>query len=153
MAGRSKADNQGFTGGQARAPKPMDDGIRERSVGQAANNHQRVCGALKTLVAELEQMFPETPVEYSNYNRYNAALAVTFDLTALDGGDSVIFNDAIGLIKGDDRVAEVMTADYDQAYVEMRDWLRTCDNREPFGLADALVVLLDDVADEDSGSW
>lgn len=127
-----------------KTPKPMDDSIRERTQGVPSPNRARVAHALKTLVAEMHEVFPETPVEYSNYDRFNAALDVTFDLTGLDAGDSVVFNDLIKMIDGDERVATVLTEDYSQAVVSLHPAARTKDKRDPFGLPAAFGVLMDE---------
>jgi len=127
----------------------MDDGIRERNVGEARPNAPRQCWAIKTLVAETAVLFPETPVEYSDYDGRNTALSVTFDLTSLPGGDSVLFNNLMAILDTDERVKEVIASDYDQAYVLMHSNPRTQDSRDPFGLDDALSILSDDEDTED----
>lgn len=139
-------------------PKPMDDTIRENPVGITATNRQRPCWAIKQLVAEVQELFPETPYEISNYDGRNVGLGVTFDLTTLDGGDSVLFNNLMSVLDTDERVAEVITADYDQTFVLMHGRATTQDSRESFGLADAWSILADTETseyDDDlfGGSW
>jgi hypothetical protein len=128
--------------------KPMDDGVTERAVGVPVTNSQRVCWAIKTLVAEVHSMFPETTAEYSDYDGRNTALAVTFDLTPLDADtDRVDLANLLELLNDpayndDRRIREVIVESDDSAvYVSMRGNPRTQDSREPFGLADALEVL------------
>lgn len=127
---------------------PMDDSIREEKVGKPAANNARVCYALVTLVSEVSEMFPEVPVEYSNVNGRNTSLDATFDLTPLDVQDRGLFSDLFRLLgdsayNEDRRVAEVVV-DGDQVLVSMRNDPRTMDSREPFGMADALLVLADE---------
>lgn len=126
------------------APKAMDDTIRENAVGAPATNRQRACWAIKQLVAEVHGLFPETPVEYSGYDGRNTALSVTFDLTTMDGGESGLFNNLMKILDTDERVAEVITADYDQTFVAIKPGPRTQDVRDSFGLADAWSILVDD---------
>lgn len=134
---------------------PMDDGIRERSVGEAAVNRQRECWAIKTLVGEVLALFPETSAEYSNYNGRNTALDVTFDLTGMEGGDSVVFNNLLCLLDdgADPRVREVITEDYAQALVSMHPDPRTHDLRNPFGIAQAYEALTADDDGPDDLAW
>lgn len=138
----------------AKAPEPMDDSVREAPMGTPVTNHQRVCGAIKQLVREFHALFPETPVEYSNFDGRNTALDVTFDLTVLDAETDRV--DALNLLHllGDDaynndpRVEYVLVSQEDSAVlVSMRSNARTQDSPEPFGLAEALSVL----AGEDEG--
>lgn len=125
-----------------------------RGTAKATTNRQRECWAIQTLVREVHELFPETPVEYSNHNAYNAALAVTFDLTAMDGGDSVVFNNLMDILDTDERVVEVIKADYDQTFVRMSPVATRYDSREPFGLADAYSILTDGDDDEaDDEGW
>lgn len=135
-------------------PEPMDDSVREARVGTPMTNHQRVCGAIKQLVAEFHGLFPETPVEYSNYDGRNTALDVTFDLSPLDADTDRVDATNLLMLLGDPahnaerRIEDVIVAsDMDSVLVSMRSSLRTQDNRDPFGLAEALSVL----AGEDEG--
>lgn len=138
----------------AKAPEPMDDSVREAPMGTPVTNHQRVCGAIKQLVREFHALFPETPVEYSNFDGRNTALDVTFDLTVLDADTDRV--DALSLLtllgdpanNAERRIEDVIvTSDMDSVLVSMRSNARTQDNPEPFGLAEALSVL----AGEDGG--
>lgn len=132
---------------QQKVVKPMDDGIRERAVGAPSTNSQRVCWAIKTLVAEVTNLFPETTVEYSNYDGRNTALDATFDISMLDADTDRV--DAMNLLallgdpayNVDPRVDYVITSAEDAAVlVSMKASLRTQDSREPFGLADAYEI-------------
>ena len=141
---------------KTKMPEPMDDSVREAPVGTPSTNHQRVCGAIKQLVAEFHGLFPETPVEYSNYDGRNTALDVTFDMTALDAETDRV--DALNLLhllgdpahNAEHRIDYVLVSESDAAVlVSMRSSLRTQDNREPFGLAEALSVLAGEDEDDD----
>lgn len=145
---------------KTKAPEPMDDSVREVPVGTPSTNRQRVCGAIKQLVAEFTGLFPETPVEYSNYDGRNTALDVTFDLTALDEDTDRV--DAFNLLallddsayNNDPRIDYVLSSQEDGAVlVSMRSSLRTQDLRDPFGLADALSVLAGEDEDYDEDNW
>lgn len=126
-------------------PVPMDASVRENSTPTMSTNAQRVCYAAKTLVAEVMEMFPETPVEFSNFDGRNTALDVTFDLTTLDSQDRADLMLVMTLLDDpayneDSRIASVL-ADDGQVLVSFKSNPRTQDNREPFGLLDALSVL------------
>lgn len=124
---------------------PMDPSVREESVGTPTVNTRRVCYAAKTLVAEVEALFPETPVEYSNHDGRNTALDVSFDLTVLDSEDAASFLTLMSLLddpahNDDPRIREVVVED-GAVLVGFKSDPRTQDSRDPFGLADALSVL------------
>lgn len=123
-------------------PTPMDASIRERATGTTASNTQRVCYAIKTLVAEMHALFPETPVEYSDYDGRNTALAVSFDLSPLDEetGTTVLALFTLFDFDADPRIASV-DADGPVVLISFRANARTQDSREPFGLAEAWEVL------------
>ena len=128
----------------------MDPSIVENKTPVVVPNNQRVCWAIKTLCEEVWNLFPETPVEYSNHNLRNTALDVTFDLTALDAeADRIDLPNLLPLIKVDPRVADVIVSKDDEGFpeyvlVSMRNSARTQDNRESFGLAQALMVMGED---------
>ena len=119
---------------------PMDPSIREQVIGTPATNNKRVCYAIKTLAAEVGELFPETPVEYSEYDGRNTALDATFDLTVLDESDRTLFRDLLRLCTTDERVREVLTED-DQVLVGIKSNPRTQDLRDWFNLADAWLVM------------
>lgn len=125
--------------------QPMDTSIREEAVAVPVTNNQRVCWAAKTFVAEVNELFPETPVEYSNYDGRNTALGVTFDLSMLDSSENQLLVDLLTMKPYDPRIIEV-AADYDtqSVYLRFKADPRTQDLRDPFGLADAYEVLIED---------
>lgn len=127
---------------------PMDDGIREEARGVPRANHPRVCGAIKQLVSEVTALFPETGMAYDDLDGRNTSLSVTFDFSALDEDTDRV--DASYLIRvlidgaynDDPRIWRgSVSDDGSSAYVLMRSSLRTQDNQNPFGLAEALTVL------------
>lgn len=128
-------------------PQPMDDGIREEATGAPSANTQRVCWAIKTLVAEVHSLFPEVPVEYSNYDGRNTALDVMFDLTELDEAGRTDLANLVEMAVSDERVAHVHIQQEVSVLVSMHPRPRTQDSREPFGLPDAYLIL----AGEDEG--
>lgn len=137
-------------------PQPMDDSTREVATAAPITRTQRPCGAIKQLVKEMHALFPETPVEYSNFDPYNRALDVTFDLTPLDADTDKTNATNLLLLLADPahnverRIEDVIVAsDMDSVLVSMRASLRTQDNPEPFGLADALHILSGDEGYDD----
>lgn len=122
--------------------QPMDPSIREESTGTVHVNNPRVCWAAKTLVIEVEELFPETPVEFGIRDLRNTALSVTFDLTSQHGPDRDMLTALLELVDTDARVAEVVIEE-DSAFVRFHSNPRIQDSRDPFGLADALDVLND----------
>lgn len=128
-------------------PQPMDPSIREEGIATMHVNRKRPCWAAKTLVSEMDVLFPETPVEYSNYNLRNTALDVTFDLTTLDSTDREMAANLLELTSSDSRIEDVIVGAGDmdgQVLVSFIANPRTQDSRAPFGLGDALDVLADD---------
>lgn len=125
---------------------PMDPTAPERPEGAPSTNNQRVCGAIKALVAEFHALFPETPVEYSTYDGRNTALAVAFDVSMLSTDEQITLVHLFEAVEVDPRIESVDMAE-DQVFVLMRGSLRTQDLRDSFGLADAYSVLVED--DED----
>lgn len=124
---------------------PMDDGAPESKTATPTTNSPRTCWAVKTLVAEFQNLFPETTVEYSNHDGRNTALSVTFDLTAIPEDERT---DAALLMEllndpayNEDRRIEYVLIEDEQALVTMRSNPRTQDSREPFGLSEAYEVL------------
>jgi hypothetical protein len=121
--------------------EPMDTGAREVLIGTPSVNAQRVCYAARTLVAEVTHLFPETSVEYSNYNGRNTALDVTFDLTGLDDAGRTDLITLLAMVEDTDlRVAEVLV-EGGSALASFTNNPRTSDLRDPFNLGDALDVL------------
>lgn len=132
------------------APQPMDASIREETTGAAKVNNQRVCWAIKTLVSEVHAMFPETPVEYSDYDGRNTALAVAFDCSMLNIEEQEILAGLFDALNIDPRVESTDMAE-DQAFVTMKSNAVTQDSRETFGLDAAYEILTEgeDTAEPD----
>lgn len=125
--------------------EPMDASFREDKVGTMATNHKRVCWALKTLIAEIVEVFPETTnaVEYSNYDGRGAALTATIDLTVFDKEDEGLFLQLLNLVGDDHRVYDVV-ADTDvtsSVAVTLKSNPRTQDLRTTFNVSPAWVIL------------
>lgn len=143
--------------------EPMDAKIKEVLNPKPAANNRRVCWTLKTLVAEFAELFPETPVEYSNYDGRNTALDVTFDLTVLDEADraTVIAMFSLFDSDSDSRIAAVITDGHwpegvdGAVLIGIQPGPRTQDSREPFGLGDAYMVLIEaeEGMDANSPGW
>lgn len=122
-------------------PESMDPTVTEAATGTPSANTARVCWALKTLVAEVDELFPEVPVEYSNYSPRNAALDATFDLTVLDEEDRRVLRQLLETVPlVDERIDWAMTAD-DAVLVSMRGNARTQDRRDSFRLKLAYSLL------------
>lgn len=115
--------------------QPMDPSARETATPEVATNAARVAYALKTLVAEVLALFPETPHEFGDVDGRNTALSVTFDTTPMDGLDRDAFTGLLDAVKTDARVAEVTSED-DLTYMLLRASARTQDDRSSFDLAD-----------------
>jgi hypothetical protein len=124
-----------------KAPEPMDTSVREALVGTPASNTKRTCHAIKQLVAEVAGLFPETPVEYSNYDGRNTALDVTFDMSVFHSTGETLFASLLSLVESDERVREVIDEDR-KFLVGMVSSPRLQDSRAPFGLDDAYAVLV-----------
>ena len=120
-------------------------------------NAPRQCWAIKTLVAEVHTLFPETPVQYSNVDGRNTALAVAFDATGLSEDDRADFINLMQLLTdpayNDDRRIEYGIIEDEQVIISMRSDPRTQDSREPFGLTDALHVLSGEDDGDDDEYW
>lgn len=132
--------------------QPMDPSITENKTPVVKENAPRVCHAIKQLNEEVWVLFPETPVEYSNYTGRNVALDVTYDLSVLDEDTDRI--DIVQLFmllqaaayNSDPRINLVIIGKDDEGHpesilVSMHASARTQDNRDSFGLADAYSVL------------
>lgn len=123
-------------------PQPMDPRIKENPSPVARANSPRVCHGIKTLVAEFNELFPETTVEYSNYEKYNTATDVTFDMTAIPEDGREQATQLLKLTELDTRVDYVLTSD-EGVLVSFKPSLRTQDSRDPFGLGTAWLLLAD----------
>lgn len=131
--GNSKADN---------SPKPMDPSVQETD-NLVVTHEPRTCWAIRTLVTEIHDVFPEIPVEYSEVDGRNTALAVTFDLTVLDTADRALANSLLDLLDADNRISNIIEED-DRVLVSMWSNPRTQDDKSPFGIADAHEVLTEE---------
>ncbi len=136
-----------------KANQPMDDSTREVATPVASTNAARPCYAIKTLVAEVLALFPETPVEYTNYDGRNAALSVSFDMTSLSEDDRIDMTNLMTLLNdpayNEDQRIEYVIVEDEQVLVTIRSNPRTQDSRARFGLADALSVLAGDEEPDD----
>lgn len=126
--------------------EPMDPGAREGDNPGVSAHTPRVAYALKTLVAEVLALFPETPVEYSHPDGRNTQLGVTFDLTALpDEDDRENFSALLRSVRLDARVEEVRVyAEEMQLYVQLFSRPRTQDDRSTFSLGDIWLSMADE---------
>lgn len=124
-------------------PEPMDPSIREEKVATPAPPKVRVCWALKMLVFEVADLFPETPVEFDNPDGRGTMLDATFDMTVLDAEDRGLLAALLELTKTDARVADVVS-DASNVVVSIKKSARTQDLRDPFGLRDAFEILVDE---------
>lgn len=132
--------------------QPMDDSTVERKTGTPTTNHQRVCGAIKQLVKEVTDLFPETIVEYSNYDGRNTALDVTLDFSKVgeEAADLLLLFSLD--FDAEPRVDYVLVGDESKTVmVSMISSLRTQDSRDEFGVVDAYEVLTGD--DKDLVGW
>lgn len=131
---------------------PMDASVREDSIGHVHVNNERPCWAIKTLLAEVKDLFPETEnVVVHGYNERGVGLSVTFDLTTVDPAVWELY----GMLSEDTRVEEVVS-DEGNCTVVFRNNARTQDLRDEFGLAEAWMILSDDGddnGDEEESSW
>lgn len=135
-ARKKKADTP-----EVEASAPMDPSIREDRRPTVAQNHPRECYAIRTLVAELTELFPETLVlAYTERDGRNTALAVSFDVLALSEDVREPFRLLTQLVENDHRVETVVEED-DVVMVVMRSSLLTQDLRDRFGLREAYSVL------------
>lgn len=132
-------------------PEAMDPSIREVAEPTPFTNRQRVAYSLRTLVAEVHDLFPGVPVEFANYDGRNTALAAVFDLTVLDDDDNMNLTEVLRLTVTDPRVADVVAEDGAVA-VTLHSNPRTQDDRGRFGLADAYEVLVGE-SDSEVVEW
>ena len=101
---------------------------------------QRFCYAGHTLVAEVLGLFPETPYQVSGRDGRGVALAVQFDLSALEKDRADQLAALLFLAVDDHRIEEVL---YEDALLltAFKSNARTQDDRSPFGLNGALAIL------------
>lgn len=135
---------KGGDGKTEAGPKAMDPGAREiAGPGRPLVNRQRNAYALDTLVTEVLELFPETEVTYSNYTGRNVALTGTFMVTVEANNGELA--ELLGQLAGDARISR---ADWDSVagamVVEFNKNARTQDSREPFGVGEAFLTLVDE---------
>lgn len=123
----SKKQNSGF--------EPMDPQAKEGPA-QPITNNKRLAYALKTLIAEVSELFPETIYEVGDYDERNAALGVVFYTEGEPGLEALL-----DLVRDDQRVREVLIRQDAEVAVHLHPSARTKDLRDPFGLGDAWAVL------------
>lgn len=134
-----------------KTPEPMDPGAQETAAPTTTVHNPRVCYAAQTLAAEVEALFPETPVEYSNPNGRNVSLDVGFDLSMLDASDTYNLIALLQFCKDDVRVADVIadtSSDAAQVLVSFRNSALTQDSRVSFGLEDAWIVMAEGMEEQ-----
>lgn len=129
---------------ESEGPVPMDPAAREGSAMDQIVNRQRPCYAIKTLIAEVLDLFPETSAGISGFDGRNVALNVTFDVAPCPELVGLL-----SLIESDARVALVLHDIEEEAVlVQFHSRATTQDLRDPFGLADAWEVM-----SEENESW
>lgn len=124
--------------------EPMDTTLYEEKFPVPKENRKRVCWALKTLVSEIHEVFPETlnAVEYSDYDGRGAALTATIDLTVFDPDDTALFIQLMELVGGDSRIYEVVTDEEVVALaVTLQSSPRTQDLRTTFNVPATWLIL------------
>lgn len=133
---------------------PMDTAIVENKNPVAATNRQRPCYAIKTLVAEVQALFPETSYEVSNYDGRNTGLDVMFDMTSIPEDVADGAGLLISMVDSDPRVELTIVGsdDVQGVLVSIKPGPRTQDIRDSFGLAEAWSVLSEGYDFEDE-SW
>lgn len=128
---------------QKEAPQEMDPSTREVKNPVMSTNQQRSCYAMTALLTELLDLFPETPYEVGGYDGRNVALEVTFDLSSVEGSESLI--ELLEDVETSDARVESLLVEDQQANLRFKSNPRTQDSLEPFGLADAWLILSDEV--------
>ncbi len=116
-------------------PKPMGGDLPETTSNAPVQRNPRVARAVRTLVAEVEKMFPGIESAVENYSVFGAATDVFFDCSS----DPEVA-ELLSLTAGDHRIEQV-TEQEGQVFVEFYQNLRTQDDTTSFGLKDALAVL------------
>jgi hypothetical protein len=131
-------------------PTPMDPGAREDSTGVVQKNNQRPCWAIKQLVSEVTDLFPETAYLVEGYNERNVGLEVVFDLVDQDGLGLLLelLGDPAHNI--DVRIKSVETdEEKGESRVTFHNRARTQDIRDSFGLDEAWLIL---AGEDEAGS-
>jgi hypothetical protein len=124
---------------------PMDPGAQELLPGEQTviTHASRLCYALRTLVEEFTELFPETTYEVFDINGRNTALSVRFNLAAITDQEREDAAAAlIRMLAGEPRVLE-SGVEAREGYVRFRPSARTQDNPETFSLRAAYEILID----------
>lgn len=128
---------------EPKGPQPMDPEGPTTTMTEAVKAHvsrERVAYCLDTLVKEVHELFPETPVEYSERNNRGVALAVSFDLTTLDQTDREALTELLlSLPELDERLVGAV-GDEDGVAVVAYGSPRTQDIRTVFGIVQAYRI-------------
>lgn len=125
-----------------KTPEPMDASASEQKTGTAASNTPRACYAIKTLIKEVNDLFPETTHTVGNYSGRNVGLSVAFDLSELDDEDQIAVTDLFKILDSDIRVAGIVTdTENSVVTISMKPSARTQDSRDSFGLGVAWEIL------------
>lgn len=136
-----------------KTPVPMDDGIREVAEGTPFTNRQRQCWAIKTLVAEVDHLFPDTPITYGDYDGRNTAMSVEFDLMNVDEPDRTYATDLFRMLGDSAHNEDARIKSVDIVGWEVKVTIKThpilMDTRDSFGLIEAWAVLFEEDDDDD----
>ena len=112
--------------------EPMDPGAKERLTPDPIQNRARTAKALRTLISEVLEVFPETPHEVSGANGWATALDVTFDVSGLVSEDRDDLLTVLNLIaESDHRVLGVYYED-DHALISLENNPKVYDTQTPF---------------------
>jgi hypothetical protein len=114
----------------------MDPSIREQATPEPVVRAKRDVYAVRTLVTEVTDLFPEVSYETSNPGPFGGNVTVSFDQS-----DTPDLFPLLALIESDERVQSVGETGDGDALVNFHANLRTQDSREPFGLAEAHAIL------------
>lgn len=148
-AGQKRADSKA-------APEPMDPSAREVANPEPITSTARVCYAAKTLLSEVAALFPDATYEDGERNGRGVLIGLTFELASLSEGDAIDLSTLLNLLSDpahneDPRIESVTEDEEEQLIgVAFRNDPRFYDLREPFGLADAMLVLAGE-PDDDKG--
>ena len=124
----------------AKTNTPMDPSAKEVAAPSGVVRRARPCWAIKTLAAEVFDLFPEATYTLDGYDQFNTALEITYDTGSVE--DEHLFSALLSCVKGDPRVSAVeYDEDLHQFLVVFRPSARTKDDQTPFGLEDAWLIL------------
>lgn len=123
--------------------EPMDNAAAESKTPTPAQNRRRPAYALKTLVDEVVELFPEVQYEFDGYDGRGTALSVDITVYGSPG-----LAELLTLVEGDLRVEKVTEED-GIVRVDLYSNPRIQDMRTSFGLDSAWEIL----GDMHEGSW